>query len=115
MGGSGRDRGRERFLPFGGLVGPARLFVKLHESPHGLIQPWLTLLGKAPLLQGIAGNSNLVFTLLQALVAREQERLGFGVFFLPQQTATEQAPGVERSPIVGDFLSVDSEALTGRR
>ena len=53
--------------------------------------------------------------LVHPFVARNQQRLGLGVFLLRQQHAPQQAPGVERPPIVGTFLFADCQALAGQR
>src|SRR5262245_59114600 len=78
----------ELLLPFGGLVQPAGLLVKLDQARDGLLEA------------SLAVGGDFALSLLHAFVAGEEQRLGFGVFLLPQETASQQAASTERPPVV---------------
>ena len=89
-------------VPLGGFLRLARGFAELHEALEGFLHiPF-------------AGGGNFVLALLHALVAGEQQRLGFGVFLLPQQTGAQQAQGGECQPVIGDLLFAQGQALAGQ-
>src|SRR5436190_1538652 len=66
-------------FPFGGFLRLARGFVKLHEALKSFLHA------------RFAAGWNSVLSLLHALVTREQQRLGLGVFLLPEQAAAHSA------------------------
>jgi len=111
---SRRGRCFERLLPLGGLVESARGFVELHETPHGFLQPWLTLLGKAPRLEGITGVSNLVFTLLQPSYPESRSGSASAYFSDPANCA-QHASRIKCPPVVRKLLFEDGQALASRR
>src|SRR5262249_32944989 len=85
--------------PFGGLVLLAPLLVKPDDTFGGVGET-------GPAGRGDPGRAGL-----QALVARDDQRLGLGVPLLAQQAAAEQAAGVEGGPLVGLDLLADGQAL----
>src|SRR5512147_2866504 len=53
---------------------------------------------------------NAGFPLLHALIAGDQQWLGFGVLLLAEESRPQEAPAVEREPMIGNLLFVDGQA-----
>src|SRR5262245_51037455 len=93
LGGLGGELPRKFHSPLRGLLGLGPLVIKSHDPLAGLGQMALERCG------------DLGLSLLQPLVASDQEWLGVGVFLLAQQARAEQALVVELWPVAVGVLS----------
>src|SRR5205807_281290 len=91
----------ELLPPRGGLLFLSRRKVELDQPLQGCSQ----------VDPARANLWNLVFALVEPLVAGQQQRLSLGVLLLVEQGAAEHGLGVERRPGVGFLQHTDRQAL----
>src|ERR1035437_8817364 len=93
---------RQRLPPRGGFRRLARLVAELYEAGQGQFQ-----------VARFVSPGYFLVVLSHALVTDFKQWFGFGVMLLPEQAGAEQAPGMERLPIVGRPLFSDGQASEG--
>src|ERR1035441_7785851 len=85
-------------LPISGFVWLVRGLIELNQALKGFRENLMVI-------------TNIALALLYAFIAGQQQRLGFGVLLLAQQTFAQQDSSVERVPGIRNFLFADSQTL----